>query len=162
MSYRTLVLLFAVLCFAGFESQAQVPDLAIRYYEAGEKKLREGDWLAAADDFTKAIETNARLKQARSANKKTTNRNLFDGLQSEPSEINVSDPFTAFAYTNRGAARFYAGAFDLSIADYERALRIKPRLAQAYLGRGAARNAKGDREGAMLDYNRALEIDDRL
>jgi tetratricopeptide (TPR) repeat protein len=154
MRYPTLFVLLAIICFSGHRSQAQTPQLAIRYFEAAQKKMDEGDWLAAVEKFTKAIATNARLKGVKSTKKSVQ---PFDESRSDSTEISVSDPFTAHAYVNRGAAWFYRAEFDQAVADYERAIRINPRLAQAYLGRGAARNAQGDRDGAMRDYDRALK-----
>jgi tetratricopeptide (TPR) repeat protein len=162
MRCRTLLLLVAVICFFGHESHAQTPALALRYFEAGEKKRQHADWAGAVDDFTRAIELNAHLDPAKWQNKKRTSEQAFDNSQSASSEIAVSDSFTAYAYTNRGVARFYLGDFDAAIADFERALRIKPKLAEAFSGRGAARNAKGDREGALLDFERALKINKKL
>ena len=162
MRCRTLLLLVAVVCFFGLESHAQTPALAVRYYDAGDKKRRQGDWSGAVEDFTKAIELNAHLNRAKWQNKKQTSDQSFDKSHSDSSEIAVSDSFTAHAYTNRGVARFYLGDFDAAITDFERALRIKPKLAEAFSGRGASRNAKGDPEGALLDFDRALKINEKL
>ena len=162
MRCRTLLLLVAIICFFGHESQAQTPPLAVRYFEAGQKRRQHADWAGAVDDFTRAIELNARLDRAKWQNKKRTSEQTFDNSQAESGEIAVSDSFTAYAYTNRGVARFYLGDFDAAIADFERALRIKPKLAAAYSGRGAARNAKGDREGALLDFAQALKLNEKL
>jgi len=113
-------ILFVLLVIVGCvpDTRAQTPDLAVRYFASGEKKFAEHDWIAAADNFTKAIQTNARLKGVKPAK----GGNAFDDSQAEATEISVSDTFTAHAYVNRGAARFYSRAFDQSIADYERAL----------------------------------------
>jgi len=162
MRCRTLLLLVAVVCFFGLESHAQTPALAVRYYDAGDKKRKQGDWFGAVEDFTKAIELNAHLNRAKWQNKKQTSDQAFDNSQSDSSEVAVSDSFTAYAYTNRGVARFYLRDFDAAITDFERALRIKPKLAEAYSGRGAARIGKGDHEGALLDFERALAINNKL
>ncbi len=122
MRYSGIFMLLVMFGCVVHEDPAQTPNLAVRYFESGQKKFDEHDWVAAADSFTKAIQTNALSKGVKSAKK------AFDRSQAETSEISVSDPFTARAYVNRGAARFYSGAFDQSIADYERALRIDPRM----------------------------------
>src|SRR6185369_6945271 len=158
MRYSILFMLLVIVGGVVHVDRAQTPDLAVRYFESGQKKFDEHDWVAAADYFTKAIQINAMNKGVK-AKKKAGN--AFDQSQ-ETTEISVSDTFTAHAYVNRGAAHFYSGAFDQSIADYEHALRIDPRLAEAYLGHGAALNGKGDRVGAMRDYDRALKLDARL
>ena len=162
MRCRTLLLLVVIVCSFGYENHAQTPALATRYYEAGDKKRQHGDWPGAVEDFTKAIELNAHLDPAKWQKKKGINEQASDNSHSDSSEIAVSDSFTAYAYTNRGVAQWYMGDFDAAITDFDRALRIKPRLAEAYSGRAAARNAKGDREGALLDFGRALAINKNL
>lgn len=162
MRCRTLFLLLVIVCSLNHESHAQTPRLASRYYEEGEKKMKHGDWLGAVEDFTKAIELNAQLNPKTWPNKKASGEQALDNSTSDSREIAVSDSFTAYAYTNRGVARYYLGDFEAAITDYERALRIKPMLAKAYSGRGAARTAKGDSDGALLDFQRALAIDDKL
>ena len=153
---QTLFLLLALVCFASHESPAQIPDLAVRYFQAGQKRMQEGDWLSAAEDFTKAIATDAQLNRATLPNKKG---DAFGALKSDRSEISVTDPFTAYAYASRGLARLNLGDFDQAIEDYARALRIRPKLTEAYLGRGIALDAEGEYDRAVLDYDRAISID---
>ena len=162
MRCRTLLLLLAIVCSLSLESRAQTPSLAVRHFEAGEKKLNHTDWFGAVEDFTRAIELNAQLNPAKWQKKKGSGEQAFDNSQSESKEIAVSDSFTAYAYLARAVARFYLEDFDAAITDYDRALRIKPRFAEAYSGRAAARNARGDREGALLDFQRALAINAKL
>ena len=159
MRYSILLVLLAIASFPGHESQGQTPQVASRYYRAGQEKMKNGDWVAAAEDFTKAIAANARLKATTTT---THNGEPLVESQSESNEISVSDPLTAHAYVNRAAARFNQAKFEQALADYDRALRINPRIAQAYVGRGAALSAQGDRDGAMRDFNHALAIDGRL
>ena len=104
MRCRTLLLLVAIVCSFGHESDAQTPALAVRYYEAGKKKMQHADWVGTVEDFTKAIELNAHLDPAKWQNKKRTRDQAFDNSQSDSNEIAVSDPFTAYAYTNRAVA----------------------------------------------------------
>lgn len=162
MRWGTLVLLLGICSFFSHESYAQTPARAIRYFEAGEQKRRNEDWAGAVEDFTKAIELNARLDSTKLRSKNGTNQQALDQSQSTPGEVAVSDSFTAYAYTNRGVARFYMGDFEAALTDFERALRIKPKLAEAYSGRAAARIALGDHDGALLDLERALSINHKL
>ena len=158
MRYPTVFLLLAIVCFVSHETQAQTPDVAVRYYRMGEKKIHEGDWAGAVEAFTKAIVTNAYFNGAK-VPKKGTNGDSFDASQSQSTEVSVSDRFTARAYACRGLVRVYLGDFDQAIADYDRALRIQSKLVEAYVGRGIARDSKGDHDGALVDYNRAISIE---
>jgi Flp pilus assembly protein TadD len=47
---------------------------------------------------------------------------------------------------------------DRAIADYNRAIELKPDHASAYNYRGLAYSAKGDNDQAIADYNRAAEL----
>lgn len=162
MRCRIVLVVLAIVCSFGFESRGQTPASAVRYHEAGERKLKQADWVGAVEDFTKAIELNARLNGAKWQKKKLSGDHAFTNPDSESNEIAVSDAFTAHAYTNRAIARFYLEDFDAAITDFERAVRIKPKLAEAYSGRAAARQAKGDHDGALLDFERALSINKKL
>jgi cell division protein FtsN len=62
------------------------------------------------------------------------------------------------AYNYRGVARALMGKYDEAIADYSKALEIRPRYAEAYNNRGFARTQNGDLGNALNDYTRALEI----
>jgi tetratricopeptide (TPR) repeat protein len=45
-----------------------------------------------------------------------------------------------------------------AIADYSKAIELKPDYSQAYNSRGISKAAQGDMDGAMSDYNRAIEL----
>ena len=89
MRYSILLVLLGIVCFTGHESRAQTPQLAIRYYRAGQAKMEQGEWVAAEEDFTKAISMNARTKKKTSASQSNES---FD--ESSANEISVSDPPT--------------------------------------------------------------------
>jgi tetratricopeptide (TPR) repeat protein len=63
-----------------------------------------------------------------------------------------------FAYNNRGNARDDLGDKQGAIADYSKAIELKPDLAEAYSNRGNARSALGDKQGAIADYSKAIEL----
>src|SRR5215813_9522099 len=114
MRYSILLVLLTMGGFIGPESKGQTPQVAVRYYRAGQEKMKSGDWDAAADNFTKAIAANARLRTPTA-----TTHEWFDDSQSRSNEISVSDPFTANAYLNRGAVRFHQAKFAQALADYD-------------------------------------------
>jgi tetratricopeptide (TPR) repeat protein len=71
-------------------------------------------------------------------------------------DLNSAD--LSYAYDLRGNAWDDKGEFVRAIADYDRAIKVKPDYAQAYNDRGIARNDKGDYDEAIRDYNRAIEL----
>ena len=57
-----------------------------------------------------------------------------------------------------GNAKSELGDHDGAIADYNRAIALKPGNESAYYFRGNARSELGDRRGAKEDYGRAIEL----
>jgi len=65
------------------------------------------------------------------------------------------------AYINRGQVRQSQREFEGAIADYSKAIELKPD-AGAYYVRGTVRQAKHDMDGALVDYSRAISLDPNL
>ncbi|HUI67590.1 MAG TPA: tetratricopeptide repeat protein [Nitrospirota bacterium] len=63
-----------------------------------------------------------------------------------------------YSYMNRGIAYEAKGLLDQAIADYSKAIEIKPRYDGAYVNRGNAYKAKGLLVRAIADYNKAIEL----
>ena len=61
-------------------------------------------------------------------------------------------PEDAAAYTNRGLAKYELEDYEGAIADYDRAIELKPKFAEAYYNRGVAKGFLGDHEGAIADF----------
>jgi S1-C subfamily serine protease len=53
------------------------------------------------------------------------------------------------------------GDFDAAIADYTKAIALKPDFSLAYLNRGVAKADKGDFDGAIADDTKDIELDPR-
>lgn len=64
----------------------------------------------------------------------------------------------AAVHLNRGVEKFQNGDFDGAIADYSKAIELKPNDALGYYNRGIAKNAKKDSDGAIADYDKAIEL----
>ncbi len=64
----------------------------------------------------------------------------------------------AYAYNNRGAAKYYLGNKQEAISDYDRAVSINPQAADVYNNRGLAKSALGNKQGAISDYDLAISI----
>src|SRR5208283_2227106 len=58
----------------------------------------------------------------------------------------------------RGSAKGIKGDWDGAIADYTKAIDLKPDFAIAYCSRGSAEAMKGEWDGAIADYTKALKL----
>ena len=64
----------------------------------------------------------------------------------------------AEAYNNRGLALVAQGENDLAIADYDKAILIKPEAFRFYSNRAAAYAAKGEFHQAITDFDEAIRL----
>jgi tetratricopeptide (TPR) repeat protein len=60
-----------------------------------------------------------------------------------------------------GVIHFHEGKFDLAIADFTKAIQIKPNVADAYFFRGLAYKKKGEIDKAIIDFKKAKDIDNK-
>ena len=74
----------------------------------------------------------------------------------------LNDRLTAMALNNRANAYGSMAAYDLAIADYDKAIAIEPTHAHGYLNRGSTHLEARHIELAIADFNRALQIDPGL
>ena len=65
-------------------------------------------------------------------------------------------------YFYRAAAYNGKGEYDLAIADFGRAIELKPDYAEAYNNRGIAYIRKGEYDQAIADYAKALELNPNI
>jgi tetratricopeptide (TPR) repeat protein len=75
-------------------------------------------------------------------------------LQSE----NLSDDQRAAAFVNRGLAYFAKGEDDHALADYDRAIQLKPDFDSAYVRRGLAYHDRGQYDRAIADFDQAIRL----
>jgi tetratricopeptide (TPR) repeat protein len=67
----------------------------------------------------------------------------------------------AMIYLKKGNILFAKGDLDGAMANFNKAIELKPTLAAAYLYRGYTRRAQGALDQAIEDYDRATELDPR-
>jgi tetratricopeptide (TPR) repeat protein len=63
-----------------------------------------------------------------------------------------------FAYTVRGLNRSILGDLNGALADYSRAIELRPHYANTYKERAAIKEKLGDRAGAIADYTQAISL----
>ena len=61
-------------------------------------------------------------------------------------------------YRNSGDLKQMTGLFQDAIADYDKALKIKPNYAETYYNRGQAKSYLGQHEAAIADYDKAIQL----
>jgi tetratricopeptide (TPR) repeat protein len=91
------------------------------------------------------------------ATTRADNKNVADEFGFVPLQ-EQRDLGKAEAYYNRGVRYCKAGAFDLAISDFNKAIEINPRDAAAYCARGDAYGKEGAHDLAISDLNKAIEI----
>ena len=59
---------------------------------------------------------------------------------------------------NRGNVKQSKDDLDGALADYTKAIALKPDFAEAYFNRSHLKQAQGDLNGARNDFNKAVEL----
>ncbi len=153
MTKNSWAVLPVVLCAISICTAAQTPSSALDFLKRGNAALSAGDWENAVRDFTAAINLNSGYQSVPENSKSADDEDC--------ARIATSDDFNAFALNNRGIAHYRRGDWEKSIADFDRALRISPRLADAYNNRGNVWHAKGVLEKALPDFDQAIKLNPR-
>jgi tetratricopeptide (TPR) repeat protein len=73
--------------------------------------------------------------------------------------LKLQIPLAAEDYLGRGIAHVEQGRYQQAIADFNRALQIKPDNAAAYINLGHTHMEMGQYQQAMADFDRAIEIE---
>jgi len=68
----------------------------------------------------------------------------------------------ASAYAQRGVLELKNGDLDGTLADYNKAIEIKPDFTEAYCVRGYVKQCEGDFDGAMADSDKVIEMNPKL
>jgi tetratricopeptide (TPR) repeat protein/cell division septation protein DedD len=132
------------------------------WFERGLADIRAGNYQAAVDHFSKAIEAVPEDFEA------YNNRGFakisigdYEGAIEDCSRSITINPGSAKAYNNRGLARLFIGEFDPAIMDFNQAITINPRYVDAYSNRCLAWARKEDYPQAIADCSEALHLNPR-
>lgn len=164
MSYRKRRVLGSIVLLIFFsaggvgEAWPQSP-AALKHFQRGLACYRRGDFMAAIEEFSRAIQINSNLPARGDKDNRSllTQREAVSDGDLEP--ILIADSFNARAYHNRGVARRAIGDLDGAIDDFTRSIRMAPDMAQVYINRGNAYQLKGEFGLAIADYNRAIAVE---
>jgi len=74
---------------------------------------------------------------------------------------NIQFPL-ASAFAQRGRLEQQNGDLDGALADFNKAIEIKPDFTEAYAIRGYVKQCKGDLDGAFTDYNKVIEMNPKF
>ena len=83
----------------------------------------------------------------------------FGANRNNSATIAIVDPRAAHAYTNRGVARYNKGDLEGAKTDFDRALRINPRLPEIWCNRAVVQHKQNDLDRALAlqpRYEKAL------
>lgn len=129
------------------------------YYQRGNAQFDLGNYQAAVEDYTAALEKDSSYVAA------YFNRGLayleLNQLKAavddytKAIEINSND---ADAYYQRGLAYQRLKDYSAAIADYTQVIQLNPEDATAFINRGLSYSAAGDKQTAIADLTQAIRI----
>ena len=72
--------------------------------------------------------------------------------------VQANQTISAETYFLRGNASYNLGLYDLAIANYDKAIQLKPNEAEAYHNRGVAKYNLGEYFAAISDYDKVIQL----
>jgi len=146
------------------EAVAQASDCgAVVLHGRGLARAALGDFLAAIEDFTVALDLDRTLWRARhdrAVSQITTGE--FRAAVRDLDIVLGQNPEYSSALFHRGVAHASAGDLSRALADYSETVRLTPEHALAWFHRADVHRAQGQIELAISDHSRAIESQPRL
>jgi tetratricopeptide (TPR) repeat protein len=143
---------------------------ATDWFEKGLNFIELGNYSAALNAFTKAIELypkffgsylNRGFAYDMLGNQQQAINDYNKAIELAPKLAKDADVF-ANVYVLRGSSYDELGNQQQAINDYNKAIELAPKLAAAYYGRGIVYNELGIYQQALSDLNKAIELDPQL
>lgn len=137
------------------------PKSSEAYFGRGCARLGQGDIKKVISDLTRAIKLNPRhgmaylLRGVAYRAKAKTDKAIADFTEA----IKVGVPNWAQAYANRGSEHLKKSDYGGALEDFDKAIKMDPKLAVAYLGRGTAYLETCNVGKATDDLTYAVELD---
>ena len=150
---RFLIVLLFLISYDAYSQTAE------EYRNLGRDKVKNGNYIEAILDFTKAIELKTSYASAyyeRASAKAKINDNK--GAIEDYSEFIKIVPDYAQAYNNRGLAKRGTDERWINILnDFDKAIELEPNNSDFYYYRARSKMMKGLEEESAEDYNQAIE-----
>ncbi len=154
LSGLTAAFVFCLVC----PCPAKEPRCERDYFERGLARAEAGDANGAIEDFTHAIALNSNARVLKKV--KQQRLDLDSGQQSDLSEkVLIIDRFNALAYYNIGNLLMDQGRLSEALDNFNKAVRLDPRLGRAFNNRGYVRHLMGDVDGAARDFDKSVQLD---
>jgi tetratricopeptide (TPR) repeat protein len=141
-------------------NQLKGNELSLAYALRGDAYFMGGDAAKARDDWRTGVEMDGQNAIALRGMAIISNmqRKFPEAMQYMERAIAAS-PNNPYLYITRGVLRLEdRRAVGLALADFDKAVTVKPDLASAYFYRGLANHMSGRFAQAKADYDKALEI----
>jgi tetratricopeptide (TPR) repeat protein len=123
------------------------------YFKEGEAKSKQRDYVAAVEQFTKALKSDPKFWNAYV--KRAFCYGLTEQYDKAIEDYNVvitAEPEKIYAYQSRGSAHYKLGHYAEALADFNKVLELDPKNQEAYNNRGFVKKSVGDKEGACKDW----------
>ncbi len=131
----------------------------IIYIERGGLRGKDGNYGAAIDDYTRALQLNP--LNTRALNDRGDAYYMtgdFDRAIADFTKAIESDPSYSYAYTNRGLSYFKMGDNDQALRDLNSAIELNDHSNLSYFIRGEIYRSKSDFKAALADFQKAFEL----
>ena len=145
------------------EENAREKDKALTawdHFRRGNRFYDEGKFLAAVDEFSKAINKKPDYAEAYNSrgNAHKALGDKFSAIKDYNKAIKQKHGF-AEAYYNRGYMYYETGDKSRAKEDFTKAIEFKQGYAEAYYTRGCTHHKLGDETKAIEDYSKAIELE---
>ncbi len=146
-----------------FTLSAQLSDNWRAWHNRGLVRATLGQYEAALDDFTRALQLEPTRSDTR-FNRAELRLQLgrYQEALADYSQIVQSDPADLAARRGRAHARFYLEQFDQALADFNQIVQDNPQDAAAYADRADLYAYLGNWAEAAADYRTAVRLDPSL
>lgn len=168
-SFPTRFILVALLVLPGCadasaqltQSEQPNPELAaaVRHNNTGLAHMKRRDYVAAKQEFQKAIALNPKGAGYVNLGTLLLLEGDSDGAMANYRSAIAANPNNELAYYNLANVLKQMGRTDSAAVNYREAIRVKPDYAAAHYNLGNILRDQGDASGAVTEFRRTIEID---